>query len=97
MKWDSLLYKDSIKLRLFSAESDSNTSSLGPVQNIMGLRLKGHYSFTTGTGGDSSSTSIVYRIRDKIPKKSTLDGHVVMDCVRVDSHLPDAGYLCYCK
>lgn len=97
MYLDKLIYRDTIKYQEFIAENDSNTSVLKPAASIRGLRLKGHYTFTQSESGDSATSDIVYRTKEKIPKHSKLDGHIVVESVRVDSHLPDAGYLNYCK
>lgn len=94
---DSLIYRDKIKFEQYVAENDSNTFSYKPPVEIMGLRLRGQYKFSTGKDGDSTSSNIVYRTKIKIPKHSKLDGHEVMESVRVDSSLPNAGYLNYVK
>lgn len=94
---DSLIYRDKIKYEQYVAESDSNTFSYKAPVEIIGLRLRGQYKFSTSANGDSTSSNIVYRTKIKIPKHSKLDGHEVMESVRVDSAFADAGYLNYVK
>jgi len=91
------IYKDDIRYEEAMTESDTNTFGLKQAVVIKGLRLKGHYQFTTSGNGDSVTSSIVYRTKIKIKKNSKLNGHVVMESVRVDSILDDAGYINYCK
>ena len=43
------------------------------------------------------SSNIVYRTKVKIPKHSKLDGHEVMESIRVDSAFSNAGFLNYVK
>lgn len=91
------IYRDKVKYEKVKTENDSNTFSREPAIEIDALRLKGNYKFTTGKDGDSVTSSVVIRTKVKIPKHSKLDGHEVMESVRVDSPLPNAGYLNYLK
>ena len=91
------IYKDKVSYEAVRKENDTNTFSREPVVFLDALRLKGQYKFTTGKDGDSVTSSVVIRTKEKIPKHSKLDGHEVMESVRVDSPLPNAGYLNYLK
>lgn len=91
------IYKDTVKYERVRSENSSNTYTREPAVEIKALRLKGNYSFTTGENGDTVTSSVVIRTKEKIPKHSKLDGHEVMESVRVDSPLPNAGYLNYLK
>lgn len=95
--FDELVYKDDIKYERYIAQSDTGVSSIASPVVIKGLILKGHYSYNTDTGGESVSSNFTIRTKEKIPKKSKLNGHEVMDCIRVDSIFDDSGYISYCK
>lgn len=94
---NSLLYRDELKYEEAIRENDTNTFSYKRAVTIQGLRVKGQYKYTSGKDGDSITSSVVYRTKIKIPKHSKINGHEVMESVRVDSILSDAGYLNYVK
>lgn len=91
------IYKDKVRYERVRMENDSNTHTLDQPVIIDALRLKGNYSVTTSESGDSVTCSVVIRTKEKIPKYSRLDGHEVVDSVRVDSILKNAGYINYLK
>ena len=94
---DELVYKDNITYQQYVAQSDTGVSRLNSPVTIKGLILKGHYTFTTGKDGENVSSNFVVRTKSKIPKHSKLNGHEVMDSIRIDSITPGAGFLNYCK
>lgn len=94
---DKFIYTDTVKYEQYIAQSDTGVSRLEKAVEINGLILKGHYSYSTGKDGETVSSNFTIRTKIKIPKKSKLNGHEVMDSVRVDSLLEDAGYINYCK
>lgn len=94
---NELIYKDTIKYQKYTAQSDTGTPVISSPIEIKGLILRGHYTFSTNKDGESVSSNFVVRTSEKIPKYSKLNGHEVMDSVRVDSIIKDAGYLNYCK
>jgi hypothetical protein len=64
---------------------------------IKGLRVKGSIKVVHDKGGDSTTCSIVYRTADKLVVGSKLNGREIMESVKIDSFLPNAGYLNYVK
>lgn len=93
----NLIYKDKIKYEQAIMTNDSNTYSYEKAIEIEGLRIKGQYKYTTSGEGDSVTSSVVYRTKIKIPKHSKLNGHIVMESVKINSILSEAGYLNYVK
>lgn len=79
----------------YNTETDTKIL-LSPVI-IKGLRVKGSIKVTHSEGGDSTTCSIVYRTKDKLVIGSKLNGREIMESVKINSFLPDAGYLNYVK
>ena len=92
-----LLLRDKILYEQLDYNSDTNTPFLLAPVEIDGMRLKGSIKTTTSENGDSTTSSIVYRTGIKITVGSKLDGHTVMDSVKINSFGKYEHYLNYCK
>ena len=94
---NDMLLRDTLIYEQLDYNSDTGTPfHLAPVE-IKGLRLKGSTKVTTSQSGDSTTSSIVFRTAIKIPTGSKLDGHTVMDSVKINSFGKYVHYLNYCK
>ena len=92
---------DILKEDLRYEEASYNTKTdtkilLAPVV-IKGLRVKGSIKVTHSEGGDSTTCSIVYRTAEQLVVGSKLNGREIMESVKINSFLHDAGYLNYVK
>lgn len=88
---------DDIKYEKCVTESKTNTPSLLAPVVIKGLRVRGNIKVTHSDNGDSTTCTIVYRTAEKIPAHSKLNGHEVMESVKINAFGRNVGYLNYVK
>lgn len=90
-------YED-IKYEQYVAESKSNTPHLLSPVIIKGLRLKGgKISVSHSDSGDTTTCSIVYKTKNKIPVHSKLNGREVVECVKLHTFGVYEAYLNYVR
>lgn len=91
------MLRDDLKYEQASMNTETNTKLfLSPVM-IKGLRVKGSIKVVHSESGDSTTCSIVYRTKDKLVVGSKLNGREIMESVKINSFVSDAGYLNYVK
>lgn len=91
------ILRDELKYEEASRNTETDTKILLAPVMIKGLRVKGSVKVTHSESGDSTTCSIVYRTKDKLVIGSKLNGREIMESVKINSFLPDAGYLNYVK
>ena len=86
-----------LKYEEYKLNSKTNSVSYLSPRDVMGIRLKGQLKVTTGTDGDTTTCTIVYKTTEKLKTLSKLEGRTIMECVPVNAFSLDTGYLSYVK
>lgn len=94
--FDNIYYEDLV-YEEYNGLNDSNTESWKEPVNIKGLRLKGSIKVTHSSDGDSTTSSLVFKTKDKLIPKSRIDGREIIDCVPVPGLGINCGYMSYTK
>lgn len=89
--YEDLVYEE------YNGLNDSNTESWKEPTNIKGLRLKGSIKVTHSSDGDSTTSSLVFKTKDRLIPKSRIDGREIIDCVPVPGLGINCGYMSYTK
>jgi hypothetical protein len=94
--FNSMLRED-LNYEQASMNTDTNTKLYLAPKIIKGLRVKGSIKVVHSESGDSTTCTIVYRTKDKLVVGSKLNGREIMESVKINSFVSDAGYLNYVK
>jgi len=94
--FDNIYYEDLI-YEEYNGLNDSNTESWKEPTSIKGLRLKGSIKVTHGSDGDSTTSSLVFKTKNRLIPKSRIDGREIIDCVPVPGLGINCGYMSYTK